>query len=355
MLEKQDNNSSKVLMVGKQEGCSVFSSEELYSEKKNVEDKFKNIVKEEDPSLDNIQKNGGQVKVENIVKQEKDNNKDSMWKNGRVELESKGSLKQEGYVDINVSADGSMEDLHSLQYSPKTHSYKSSLEPKSEAASVIPCQKRPWMDSKDVSEGGDQSCISKRIKGDDGFYGCDLRRFPNSLGDRITAQIHDVSTSSRIEDTSNEAMDEKATSVNSGSAERCFFLVDSHAAQGVPSNDRSSPWKVSLLGNEDRLPDGSPNLELALGVEKKQSRNGLLPFFAGIVDRKGPDRPPDIASPKEEDEDASASLSLSLAFPFSDMESPGKSVRPLTTLEQALPARHEANTSLLLFRNSSGK
>lgn len=357
MLDKRDilSHSSEVLTEVKQEGCDVFASEQqvLCTVKNNVDEIFENDLKKEDQCVGKIQENGGQVKLENKVEQE--DLKGSTWKNDRVKLKCDGSLKREGYVDINVSADGSMEDLQSLECSPMRHSEEDLNKPISEAASVIPCQKRSWVDKKDTSDYGTQAYIAKRVKEADVFYGCDPCRSPSSFGDRLAAQMHDVSTSSRIEDTSNEAVDDKLTSVNPGSAERCFFLVDPQAAQSVLSEDHVSPWKVSLLGNENRLPDGSPNLELALGVEKKQSRKGVLPFLAGIVDRKGPDKPLDIASPKEGDEDASASLSLSLAFPFSDKESPARSERPLTTVEQALPARHEANTSLLLFRGSSGK
>lgn len=356
LKQSLSDRSSKLLMVGKQEGSSAFASEEqqvLRTESNNVDEKSDKSLKQEDQCGDKIQINGGQVKLENNEEQVEKN--DSMWKNDGVKLRREGILKQEVYVDINVSADGSMEDFQGLQYSPKRRLDKDVTDPSVEADSVIPCQRRPWADQKDSSEGGDQAYINKRIKEDDGFYGCGLRRLPNAFSDRFAARMHDVSTSSRNEDTSNEAIDEKLTSVNPGSAERCFFLVDSHAAQSVSSDDHSSPWEVSLLGNENRLPDGSPNLELALGVEKKQSRKGGLPFLAGIVDRKGPDRPPDIASPKEEVEDASASLSLSLAFPFSDKECPVRSESTLTTLEQALPARREANTSLLFFKGSSGK
>lgn len=341
MLEKRDKSahSSKLLTVGKQEGSSVFVLEEgevLHKVSNNVDEKPENSLKQEDKCVDNIQK------LENNVEQ--------VEKYDEVKLKREGRMKQEGYVDINVSADGSMDDLNGLQCSPKTHLDEDS-KPTIEAVSVIPNQKRPWANREDGSEGSDQACNSKRIKEDDGYYGCELRSLPSSFGDnRFSSQIQDVSTSSRIEDTSNEAVDTKSTS------ERCFFLVDSHAAQSVSSSGdhSSSPWKVPLLGNENR---GSPNLELALGVQKNKSRKGVLPFFAGIVDRKGPDRPPDIAaSPKEKDEDASASLSLSLAFPFSDKENPTRSEMPLTTLEQALPASGgEANTSLLLFRGSSGK
>ncbi|KAL2921462.1 PHD and RING finger domain-containing protein 1 [Bienertia sinuspersici] len=351
MLEKRDtsSHSSEVLTV-KQEGSSVLIPEQqVLCTVNNVDEKSPNSLKQEDKFVDiTQQKNGSQLKLEVKVEQEEEK-KDSIWKKDAVKLEWEGSLNREGCVDINVSAEDSMEDdLHSLQCSsPQRPSSGDVNETTSEAAaSVIPCQKRPWVDNKDLSKDG-QSYIDKRIKGADTFYGCDQR------SDMYAAQMHDVSTSSRIEDTANEVVDEK-TSVNPGSAERCFFLVDSRAAQTVLSEDHPSPWKVSLLGNEDRLPDGSPNLELALGVEKKQSRKGVLPFFAGIVDRKGPDRPPDIAaSANEVDEDASASLSLSLAFPFSDQETPARSEKSLTTVEQTLPAKREANTSLLFFRGTA--
>ncbi|CAO2832288.1 unnamed protein product [Amaranthus hypochondriacus] len=353
MLDKCDisSHSSKVHMLDRLEGCSDFASEKnqvLFTVSKNYDRNLKNSLKQ-DQYMDNIQKNRAEVKLENNEDQEE--KKDSML-NAINKLKWDKSLKQEGLVDINVSADCSMEDLDSFQCS---HSDVDSMKRMSEAASVIPCQKRSWMDGKDLSEGNVHGHISKKVKGTDNFYGCEVRRPPGTLSDKVDTQMLDVSTSSRMDDTSNEAVDEKSTSVNQGSAERCFFVVDSHAAPSVSSEDHSSPLKVCFLGNDDRLPDGSPDLELALGVEKKHSKKGVLPFFAGIVDRKGPDRPPDIASPKEEYEEASASLSLSLAFPLSDKEIPARSENPLVTVEQALPPRREANTSLLLFRGSSGK
>ncbi|XP_021752163.1 uncharacterized protein LOC110717705 isoform X2 [Chenopodium quinoa] len=325
--EKRDisSDSFKVLMESKQEDCSASTLEEqevLHTVCNKIYEKSENHLKQEDQCVNNIQENGCQAKLENSVEQVDKNH--SVWKNDEVKLNWNGGLKQEGFVDINVSVDGSMEALPVLQCSPKRHSDEDS-KPTIEATSVIPCQKRPWAEMKDGSEGSEQACISKRLKEDDDLYSCDRRSIPSAFSDRFAAQMRDVSTSSRTENTSNEAVDGKSTLVNPESAERCFFLVDPHAVQSNSSEDHSSPWKASLLGNENRLPDGSPNLELALGVEKKQSRKGVLPFYAGIVDRKGPDRPPDLPSPKEEDEDASASLSLSLAFPFSGKESP---VRP---------------------------
>lgn len=183
----------------------------------------------------------------------------------------------------------------------------------------------------------------------DGFSGCDLQRLPSSFGDSLAAQMCGPSTSSRVEDISNKVDDDKSAS------QRYFFLVDSHPTQSTThSRDDSMPWKVDLSENEDRLLDGSPNLELALGVEKKEPRKGILPFFAGIVDKNDPDGPPDIETSKE-DEDASASLSLSLAFPFSDKERTKRIEKPPTNVEQVLPGRHEVNSPLLFFRGSSGK
>jgi len=281
-----------------------------------------------------MKKNAVQVKPERDRKLEGEI--ESTEKNTTGKLKLDGCRKQEGYVDINISAESDMEDFSEVH----------SAEP------IFTCQKRPWMDRKDASKCEDQTSTNKRTDGD--FNGCDSLRLPSSFADRLAGQMCDASTSSHVDGTSSKVVNEKLTSLNPGSSQRYFFIVDSHLTQTTQSADDSTSWKGGSLENEDRLLDGSPNLELALGVEKKQSRKGILPFFAGIVNKNGPDGPPDIATAKE-DEDASASLSLSLAFPFSDKERTTRIERPPTNVEQVLPGRHEVNTPLLLFRGSSGK
>lgn len=128
-----------------------------------------------------------------------------------------------------------------------------------------------------------------------------------------------------------ETCDETDNPEKSVTSEMHFFPVDN-----------SATWKSQPLAEEDRHPDGTPNLELALGAEAKPAEQEILPFFVGMVDQKN-------KAIKEDMEDATASLSLSLAFPFSDKERTSK--KPVSkTTEQRLPERRRhVNTSLLLF------
>lgn len=330
LLDEQDMSShtSTVPSVGEKEGGSVSICS--YTDTMKCED----ILNQQYGCADNIKNNALQVKPESDRKLEgKEIECSEKNKTGKLKLE--GGRKQEGYVDINISAESNMEDFSEVL----------AAEP------IFACQKRPWMDRKDASKCEDQASTNKRS--DDEFNGCDSHRLSSSFGDRLADQMCGASTSSRVEYTSNKVDNEKSTFLNPGSSQRYFFIVDSHLTQSTQLEDDSTSRKVDSLENEDRVLDGSPNLELALGVEKKQSRKGILPFFAGIVNKNDPDGPPDIATLKE-DEDPSASLSLSLAFPFSDKERT-RIERPPTNVDQVLPGRHEVNTPLLLFRGSSGK
>lgn len=330
LLDKQDMSShtSTVPSVGEKEGGSLSICN--HTDQMKCED----ILNQQYGRADNIKNNALQVKPESDRKLDgKEIECSEKNKTGKLKLE--GGRKQEGYVDINISAESNVEDFSEVHAAEPTFA----------------CQKRPWMDRKDSSKCEDQTITSKRTDGE--FNGCDSYRLPSSFGDRLADQMCGASTSSHVEDTSNKVDNEKSTSLNPGSSQRYFFIVDSRLTQSTQLEDDSTSWKVDSLENEDRVLDGSPNLELALGVEKKQSRKGILPFFAGIVNKSDPDGPPDIAISKE-DEDASAALSLSLAFPFSDKERTARIERPPTNVEQVLPGRREVNAPLLLFRGSSG-
>lgn len=134
-----------------------------------------------------------------------------------------------------------------------------------------------------------------------------------------------------------------------------FFPYDSHSRRPSMMNFDflltcdSVSGKASSPAYEDRLNDPVPNLELALGAEKKPSKPGILPWYLGSSDKKTEhDKPPDMVTIKEEDNDdaAAASLSLSLSFPIPEKE---RTVKPVPRTEQLLPERPNVNTSLLLF------
>lgn len=131
---------------------------------------------------------------------------------------------------------------------------------------------------------------------------------------------------------------------NSKTTEIYLFPVDSGNARDLKSGN-SIPRQI--LPSDENLPDiDVPNLELALGAGKKQSKQGSLPFFGQL--RAEDNNRNNLLNPatNDGDDDLSASLSLSLSFPFSEKEQPRKSV---AKVEHLLPKRHRVNTSLLLF------
>ncbi|KAH9622526.1 hypothetical protein KSS87_023651 [Heliosperma pusillum] len=295
----------KLPLVGKQEGDTFVDSVNLQvldSENDHVSRlKYDNGVKEEKKCLVTMQES-------RLMELEKDIDK----KEDTNCLLNSGVKLSEGYVDINISVDDNR-----VRYSPKRHSHEGS-----DTAVPVTGKKRPWVDKIDMPE----DAFSKSTN----FSGCNLYT--------LEAQMADVSSKSHV-DSCGEADNEKPSAITQWSSEECFFL------DNVKREDGSFPLEVASSENGDRdcLHGEAPNLELALGVKKKQAREGALRF-----DRKDPD---EVASSIVEDGDASASLSLSLGFPFLDKESMARSPSPPATV--ALNQR--VNTSLLLFRGSPGK
>jgi hypothetical protein len=134
-----------------------------------------------------------------------------------------------------------------------------------------------------------------------------------------------------------EACDEKVIREDLGSTERYFYPVDSQRGKDFVFGDNSVPWKKHSSDCEDKLHDGVPNLELALGAEMKPPNNGMLPFFVGTVGKKNDQgKPPDKVKEDDDDDGVSASLSLSLSFPFPDKE---QTVKPVSIKGGPTPAR----------------
>lgn len=190
----------------------------------------------------------------------------------------------------------------------------------------------------------DGESIGKKLKtGSSDMYGCSSYSGRNSLGDSIPTQGNDLPCLLVEEKRCVEACDEKVIPEDLGTTERFFFPVDSRHVKG----DNYASRRSLSTGNEDRLHDGFPNLELALGAETKPQSRGILPFFVGLVDKKNnQDKAPEKVMDDDKEDDISASLSLSLSFPFPDKEQP---VKPVSKSEQLRPERRHVNTSLLLF------
>ncbi|KAK9120737.1 hypothetical protein Syun_018354 [Stephania yunnanensis] len=143
-----------------------------------------------------------------------------------------------------------------------------------------------------------------------------------------------------------EAYGDTAFPRSSGTAERHLFPVDSCPVNDYKPRGNFIPVQVLSSDDEDQPEEpGAPNLELALGGERRPSKPGALPLFAGLADRNfDHGKQPDIAT-ENRDDDLSSSLSLSLAFPFPDKE---QSVQRVPKAEQLLPERR-VDTSLFLF------
>ena len=113
-----------------------------------------------------------------------------------------------------------------------------------------------------------------------------------------------------------------------GHGERFFFPVQSQPVTDSTLPDRYMPWKTRLL-DDDRLSDKAPNLELALGGERKLLTLGIEPPLVSKIDHKvDEERILEEARRKKAEEDVSASLSLSLSFPFPEKDVDAKSELP---------------------------
>ncbi|KAK6118468.1 hypothetical protein DH2020_047735 [Rehmannia glutinosa] len=133
------------------------------------------------------------------------------------------------------------------------------------------------------------------------------------------------------------------------SAERHFFPTESKPVEGINFSVGSTPWKMHLL-EQDRAHDRAPDLELALGAERKSLTLAIQPLVGSKVEQKVKEEHvlEEAGTRAEDDDDVAASLSLSLSFPF-----PESTKQPAPKTEQQLvPEGERVNaTSMLLFGN----
>ncbi|XP_068650060.1 ASI1-immunoprecipitated protein 2-like isoform X2 [Aristolochia californica] len=125
--------------------------------------------------------------------------------------------------------------------------------------------------------------------------------------------------------------------------ERSFFPVDFGPVKD--NKLESTSWNMVSLKDDPAEPD-LPNLELALGGEKKSCKKEVLPLFLQLIEEKSTNKKTERLIDDGVDE-ASAALSLSLAFP--GPEKKPTTVKPASKTEQLLPESRHVNTSLLLF------
>ncbi|KAF8380693.1 hypothetical protein HHK36_028183 [Tetracentron sinense] len=196
-----------------------------------------------------------------------------------------------------------------------------------------------WNEKMDgVLVDGERDC--KKMRFSSGMYGYNSFRDINPLSDRFAHGLYPIfPTKEQIYD---EACDKMVISENFTTAERYFFPTDSGPVKECRSGGNSTPWQVISSDEDDPLESEFPNLELALGGEKSLLKQGILPLFGEIVDKKNnQEKLPDPVINKDDD-----ALSLSLALPFSNKE---RTVKPVSKTKQLLPEKHHVNTSLFLF------
>ncbi|XVE90390.1 hypothetical protein DITRI_Ditri20bG0073900 [Diplodiscus trichospermus] len=304
------------------------------------------------PCLQATETGSGPLKVE----------REEMHVEGYPSLKSFPAGKQEAVVGGKIDGDSNkIRDLKDDEYSDGKTSSKRNLdrwqanhrkrpyldltETVSET-SIDRSKKMPWNEVKRVSDEAvaDGKKLKTRFSG---MYQYSSARDQGPFSDSSASGRHDLGSGSSVEEKRNDiSCEEKVIPEDMGISERFFFSVDSHRARQLRLGDYSKPWKEVSAKDEDRVQDSFPNLELALGAEKRSPNKGILPFFVETVDKnENQDRALNKVIGKEED-DISASLSLSLSFPFPEKEGNVKSV---TKTKQPLPEKHPVNTSLLLF------
>ncbi|GMI78942.1 hypothetical protein like AT5G16680 [Hibiscus trionum] len=224
--------------------------------------------------------------------------------------------KIDGYADVNTY---SGRDISCWRSKHEKRPYLDLTETVPEM-STNASERMPWSEVRSVSMDGGSD--NKRLKtGFSGVYPYNSARVEGCFSDGAASDRHGLCSSSSVEEKRCDiAFDKKVIPEEMGSSERFFFPVGLHCArQFLPIKD-----------------EGSPNLELALGAEKRPPNNRILPFFVGTADKSDN---LDKVTAKEEVDDVSASLSLSLSlsFPFAETERKAKSV----------PESNHVNTSLL--------
>ncbi|KAL6008468.1 hypothetical protein ACLOJK_033979 [Asimina triloba] len=123
-----------------------------------------------------------------------------------------------------------------------------------------------------------------------------------------------------------------------------LFPLDTDPISNCKSGN-TSQWQILKSDIEDPPEPDIPNLELALGAEKKPSKQqGIFPWLSGSVDERNAQNK--LPPTEDGNDDVSSSLSLSLAFPFPKKE---QSPKPSPKPEQLLPEKNHVSTSLLLF------
>ncbi|XP_010270007.1 PREDICTED: uncharacterized protein LOC104606480 isoform X2 [Nelumbo nucifera] len=199
-----------------------------------------------------------------------------------------------------------------------------------------------WMGEDHLLVGG-ESEMKKIKRCSSVVYGCNSSSEQNSFNERFPPQVHDVASGFPINE-QQQYGEPYERMENLRTTERHFFPLDLGSVKDCKPRDTSVSSQILSSNNEDLLGSEAPNLELALGAERRPPKQGMLPWLVGTADKRNTRDP--VANKKVDDDGVSASLSLSLAFPFSSKE---HTVKPVSITEQLLPEAHRVNTSLFLF------
>lgn len=241
---------------------------------------------------------------------------------------------------VDAEADGECWQFNTKR--PRSDPTEAVSEPSSTGAS----QGLPWNTGNSILIDGESEC-KKPKTGYSATVHSSCRNM-SSLSDGYASPVNDlVPGIPPINDKRcGQACEEAMIPETTAAAERYFFPVDSHPVRNFLLGDDTMRRKAPSAEYYDRQHDTAPNLELALGAERKPSKQGTLPWYLGTADTKtDQDKPPDKVTIKEDDA-AAASLSLSLSFPIPEKE---RAAKPVSRTEQLLPERPNVNTSLLLF------
>ncbi|KAK6936505.1 hypothetical protein RJ641_033535, partial [Dillenia turbinata] len=249
---------------------------------------------------------------------------------GRKETKADGNSEESRLVNTEPlvgelqTRDRSLEVLNNGELNHRKRLNSNCSNMMSQIPSISPTM--PWGEIKNSTSRGES--VSKKLKTD--FSGTfDTSKGTNLPIDIYASKFHNVRPCSLVEDM---RCDEDV-----GATERFFFPVETCRVKDVLLRQNSTPWQS--VQDVAQVQDGVPDLELALGGERKSPKPGVRPLFIDLeAEDDNQAKPQDtIVIKDEEEEDDSASLSLSLSFPFSEEERTRKRV---PKREELMSERH---------------
>ncbi|KAF5193998.1 RING/FYVE/PHD zinc finger superfamily protein [Thalictrum thalictroides] len=216
-------------------------------------------------------------------------------------------------------------------------------------SSACTSQRTQWKENTDIILVDEEiECKKKRVCSE--TYSSESSRGYNTLTERYSCQMLDLGSNLPMKEQGLEGANDCAILPESlMTTERYFFPVESGPSKGIGLGSNSIPVQVISSDEEDQLESERPNLDLALGGEKKSSNKRMVPLFELLAKNNNDHgKCPEIVTDKCE-EDSLGSLSLSLAVPFSE-----KMVQMVKPVAKEESERNHIDTSLFLFGGFSG-